>query len=338
MFASRALAAGDRCYHPRNAPGLCGTCEVAPTVAPTERLDELGDHTSAGPSSHPRRIDAESIQAVFDPQEINEGLAFRQSIPLDLMGLLRAWARGFCPLNAIERSLSNLIDTRPSHPVQRTTAAITAQDATGMLEPGDILIDCTGSRSVLRDHLVPGAGADGANTLNVRLKYALVITFLYGQAYDCNEYCKYYKNIENAHYKFIPAVNRTYYDGSISHVTGIVNISAEDFERMPSRFDGQWLRSHFPTLPGRWTASSARSRREPTARSWGTWSHPDPARLVPGSQCDQSRVASDRAWRPPVHPRAGVPGRRFSDGLSVLSIHFAGLRVCDVPGGASRAT
>ena len=64
--------------------------------------------------------------------------------------------------------------------------------------------------------------------------------------YDCNEYCKYYKNIENAHYKFIPAVNRTYYDGSITHVTGIVNIPAEDYERMPSRFDGQWLRSNFP--------------------------------------------------------------------------------------------
>jgi hypothetical protein len=29
-------------------------------------------------------------------------------------------------------------------------------------------------------------------------------------------------------------------------VTGIVNISAEDYERMPSRFDGQWLRSNFP--------------------------------------------------------------------------------------------
>ena len=87
---------------------------------------------------------------------------------------------------------------------------------------------------------------ESANTFKLRLEYALVITFLYGQAYDCNEYCKYYKNIENAHYKFIPAVNRTYYDGSITHVTGIVNISAEDYERMPSRFDGQWLRSNFP--------------------------------------------------------------------------------------------
>jgi hypothetical protein len=203
-------------------------------------------------------IDDESVQAVFDPEEINEGLAFRQSIPPDLMTLLRGWAQGFCPLNAIERSLSDLIDARQSHAVQRTTAVVTAQDAMAMLEPGDILIDCTGRNSLLRDHLLPAAGvvddpsslaplsAGGANTFNIRLEYALVITFLYGQAYDCNEHCKYSKNIENAQYKFIPAVNRTYYDGSISHVTGIVNISAEDYERMPSRFDGQLLRSNFP--------------------------------------------------------------------------------------------
>jgi hypothetical protein len=193
-------------------------------------------------------IDEESVQAVFEPQEINDGLAFRQSIPWDLMALLRGWAQGFCPLNAIERSLSDLIDARESHPVRRTTAVVTAQDAMAMLEPGDILVDCTGSKSLLRDHLVPGEGAadDGANTFKIRLEYALVITFLYGRAYDCNEYCKYYKNIENDHYKFIPAVNRTYYDGSISHVTGIVNISAEDYEGMPSRFDGDWLRANFP--------------------------------------------------------------------------------------------
>ncbi len=203
-------------------------------------------------------IDQQSVQAVFDPEEIDEGLAFRQSIPPDLMTLLRGWTQGFCPLNAIERSLSDLIDGREAHPVQRTTAVISAQDAAAMLGPGDILIDCTGTNSLLRDHLVPAAraGDDASvpasatlgtgNTFKVRLEYALVITFLYGQAYDCNEFCKYYKNIENAQYKFIPAVNRTYYDGSISHVTGIVNISAEDYERMPSRFDGHWLRGNFP--------------------------------------------------------------------------------------------
>ena len=203
-------------------------------------------------------IDEESVLAVFDPVEIEEGLTFRQSVPSDLMALLRPWTHGFCPLNTIERSLSDLIDARRSHPVQRITAAITAHEALAMLEPGDILVDCTGARSLLRDQLVPGAGAvddassgallggDGANTLKILLEHALVITFLYGRAYDCNEYCKYFKNIDNPHYKFIPAVNRTYYDGSVSHVTGIVTISAEDYERMPSRFDGAWLRSNFP--------------------------------------------------------------------------------------------
>lgn len=193
-------------------------------------------------------IDGDSIQAIFDPRELDEGLVFRQSIPSDLMALLRDWALGFCPLNAIERSVSDLIDTRVSDAVQRTAAVVTAEDAMAMLEPGDILIDCTGSKSLLRDHLTTGSGDvnGSANTLKIRLEYALVITFLYGQTYDCNEHCKYYKNIENAQYKFIPMVHRTYSDGAVSHVSGIVNITADDYEAMPSRFDGQWLRSNFP--------------------------------------------------------------------------------------------
>jgi len=60
-------------------------------------------------------IDGESIEAVFDPPELDEGLVLRQSIPSDLTTLLREWARGFCPLNAIERSLSDLIDARRSN-------------------------------------------------------------------------------------------------------------------------------------------------------------------------------------------------------------------------------
>jgi 2-polyprenyl-6-methoxyphenol hydroxylase-like FAD-dependent oxidoreductase len=195
-------------------------------------------------------IDGDSVEAVFDPAELDQGLAFRQSIPTDLMTLLRGWTLGFCPLNAIERSLSDLIDARGSSQLQRTAAVVTPEDAMAMLEPGDLLVDCTGARSLLRDRLMPGSEeADGGeNTLLIRVEYALVITFLYGQKYDCNEYCKYSKNIENPHYKFIPMVHRTHYDGSISHVTGIVNISARAFEAMPSRFDGQWLRGNFPSV------------------------------------------------------------------------------------------
>jgi hypothetical protein len=45
-------------------------------------------------------------------------------------------------------------------------------------------------------------------------------------------------------------VSRVSYDGSVSHVTGIITISAEEFEAMPSRFDGEWLREHFPDVAG----------------------------------------------------------------------------------------
>ena len=195
-------------------------------------------------------IDADSIEAVFDPPELDQGLVFRQSIPPDLAGLLHDWTLGFVPLNSIEQSVSDLIDARVAHPVQRTTTAVSVEDTIEMLEPGDILIDCTGARSLLRDQLIPGPDELGAsaNTLQIRLEYALVVTFLYGQSYDCNEYCKYHKNVGNALYKFIPMVNRTHYDGSVSHVCGIVNISAEDYEAMPTRFDGAWLREYFPVV------------------------------------------------------------------------------------------
>ena len=100
-------------------------------------------------------IDGDSVEALFDPSELAEGLAFRQSIPSDLMALLRGWALGFCPLNSIERDVSDLIDGRRSNTVERAETVVTAEDAMAMLEPGDILIDCTGSNSLLRDHLVP---------------------------------------------------------------------------------------------------------------------------------------------------------------------------------------
>jgi 2-polyprenyl-6-methoxyphenol hydroxylase-like FAD-dependent oxidoreductase len=193
-------------------------------------------------------VDGENVEAVFDRTELEEGVAFRRSMAPDLKTLLRQWTVGFCPLNAIERSLSDLIDTRTSNPIERVATAVTAEDAMAMLAPDDILIDCTGTNSPIRDHLVPGPGgaARDANIFRIRLEYALVVTFLYSQTYVCDEYCKYYKNAENDRYKFIPAVHRTYYDQSVSHVTGIVNISQEEFEAMPPRFDGRWLRENFP--------------------------------------------------------------------------------------------
>jgi 2-polyprenyl-6-methoxyphenol hydroxylase-like FAD-dependent oxidoreductase len=193
-------------------------------------------------------IDGDSVEAIFDPPELDQGLAFRQAIPDDLNTLLRNWALGFCPLNAIERSLSELIDTRGGDGLARTAGVVTVDDAVALLEPGDILIDSTGNRSLLRDHLIPDEPGEDANTVKIRLEYALVITFLYGRSYDCNEYCKYYKNIENVDHKFIPMVHRTHYDGSVSHVTGIVNISAEDYDAMPPRTDGAWLRENYPGI------------------------------------------------------------------------------------------
>jgi 2-polyprenyl-6-methoxyphenol hydroxylase-like FAD-dependent oxidoreductase len=252
-------------------------------------------------------IDSENVEAVFDPPELDDGLALRNAIPSDLMSLLQEWSRGFCPLNTIERSLSTLIDARASTSVHRTSAVMTAEEAMALLAPGDILVDCTGSKSLLRDHLVPGAAAadGGGNTLNIRLEYAIVVTFLYGRHYECNEFCKYYKNAENPEYKFIPAVDRTYYDGNISHVTGIVNITAEDYAAMPSQFDGEWLRGHFPDVARSMDRFIDKVKQETHGEVMGDLEIVRiPMNLYRG------RNATSRAWRtgaPTNHPFAESP-------------------------------
>ena len=195
-------------------------------------------------------LDGQNVEAIFEPTELETRLAYRRSVAADLRGLLIEWTRGFVPLKTIERSLSELIDARDAGTVERVDGEVSAEQALSMVVPGDILVDCTGARSLLRDLLMPGDDLDqkGRNTAAVRLEYALVVTFLYDQHYECNEYCKYFKNVENPEYKFIPAVQRTFYDGSISHVTGIITISKPEFEAMPRSFDGAWLRDNFPTV------------------------------------------------------------------------------------------
>jgi 2-polyprenyl-6-methoxyphenol hydroxylase-like FAD-dependent oxidoreductase len=195
-------------------------------------------------------IDGQSVEAIFDPIELETRLAYRRTIAPDLRALLEEWTRGFVPLNTVERALSALIEDRATGTVERVIGTVDAAQAIALLEPGDVLVDCSGTRSVMRDLLIPGGGADdavrGQNTARFRLEYALVVTFLYDQHYACNEFCKYYKNVDNLEYKFIPAVHRTFYDGSISHVTGIVTISKDEFDAMPATFDGAWLRQAFP--------------------------------------------------------------------------------------------
>src|SRR5438045_1989332 len=67
-------------------------------------------------------IDEDSIKAIFDPRELKQKLAFRQSIPSDLCALMKNWAQGFYPLKSIESPVSDLIDARKLNKMERTAA------------------------------------------------------------------------------------------------------------------------------------------------------------------------------------------------------------------------
>ena len=183
-----------------------------------------------------------------------------------------------------------------------------------MVAPGDIVIDCTGSRSLLRDHLAPGpAGGRAANTFSVHLEYAIVVTFLYGQQYVCNEYCKYDKNIENLHYKFIPAVDRTCYDGSTSHVTGHRQHYGPGLRGHAAPFDGDWLRGLSRSRPSM-DRFIDKIKQETHGEILGESKSCGYRWTCTGLATRPAGSGVSGAQRPSVRHRAGVSGRRFGDG------------------------
>lgn len=196
-------------------------------------------------------LDGENVEAVFEPWELDEALAFRRRLDPGLRELLTGMTSGFCRLNDIEQTLSDHLDRGGPSPVERIAGALTVAEVEALLAPGDLLVDCTGCKSLLRDHLVPDwdpAYGDERNTNSIRMEHAAVATFVFDRRYECNEYCKYYKNLDNDRYKFVPSVERTRYDDAASHVTGVIHITEPEYAAMPATCDGDWLRGHMPAV------------------------------------------------------------------------------------------
>jgi 2-polyprenyl-6-methoxyphenol hydroxylase-like FAD-dependent oxidoreductase len=100
-------------------------------------------------------------------------------------------------------------------------------------------------------------------------------------------------------------VHRTHHDGSISRVTGIVNITAEEYEAMPSRFDGQWLRSNFPDVAQSMDHFIDKIKQETHGEILG-----DLEILRIPLNLYRARNATSRQWRtagPGDHPFASSP-------------------------------
>lgn len=128
-------------------------------------------------------LDGDNVEAVFQPWELQEALAFRQQMSPDLRALLVDLTGGFCRLNDIELARSDRIGQGGPSPLERITATLDVDAIQAMLEPIDILIDRTGCTSLLHDHLVlewePAYGEE-RNRNTIRMEHAAVATFLAG--------------------------------------------------------------------------------------------------------------------------------------------------------------
>ena len=91
-------------------------------------------------------IDGQSVEAIFEPVELETRLAYRRTIAPDLRALLEEWTQWVRPAEHDRAPLSELIEARGTGTVERVVGEVTAEQAIALLEPGDILVDCSGSR------------------------------------------------------------------------------------------------------------------------------------------------------------------------------------------------
>ena len=171
----------------------------------------------------------------------------------------------------LERSDRRRARRRPSNGCRRRRRA---DDAIAMLEPGDMLIDCSGATRCFATTLFPGPMSTIRPRTRTRSSSSTRSSSRSSTASPttATSTASTTRTPGTSEYKFIPSVHRTYSDGNVTHVTGIVTITADEFDGDAAavrRRCGSATTS--PMSPSRWTGSSTRSRRRPTARSSASW-------------------------------------------------------------------
>ena len=280
-------------------------------------------------------IDGQSVEAIFDPIELETRLAYRRTLAPDLRALLEAWTQGFVPLNTIERTLSELIDTRATGTVERVMGEVDAAGAIALLEPGDILVDCTGSRSRHARPPRPGrhrpdgpwpehdpvpARVRAGRHLPVRpaLRVRRVLQVL-------QERRERRLQVHPGRPPHLVRRRDQPRDRHRHHQQGGVRRDAADVRRhVAARATSRASRC-------RWTGSSTRSRRRPTA----SWSGDLEITRIPLDVYHARNTTSRRVHgsaRSPVGESAGLPPRGLRHRVAVLPVDLARPRMRLLPG------
>ena len=206
------------------------------TLSPLLLSDDLADYAIADG-------DADDLRAVFSPEQITALLDSKRMVPADFRTFVRDVGTDFVPLQVLESGLADLVASGRS--LDRRQETVTLASLERSVSPGDTVLDCSGRNSVTRDAL-----RGDENTVEFVLEHALVATFAIDGDHLCDEACKRSGSIGNEIYDFIPSVQRSYSLAGRNYVVGIVEITEEDFARLPRALDEHWLESGDPVSQG----------------------------------------------------------------------------------------
>lgn len=187
--------------------------------------------------------DGDDMRALFTPRDLVDLFTSKRVLPQEIRDFLSQIGTDFVPLNVLETSLVGLLES--GRRIDRREQSVAMNHLGSLLQPGDTLIDCSGFKSLTRERLY-GAG----NTLEFVLEHALVASFALNGHHCCDATCKRSGSIGNQIYDFVPSVSRSHRVDGRNHVVGIVEITQDDYARLPRSLDQSWIVSGDPVAQG----------------------------------------------------------------------------------------
>ncbi|CAF4864666.1 unnamed protein product [Rotaria sp. Silwood1] len=164
---------------------------------------------------------------LFSEEQIEERQQAIESMKLELFDMVTGWLELFTPIQTIQEALKNYCISSGAQLLTGDEYDISKNLTLLQRYPNTVVIDCTGYHSVLREHIQPN------NRISRLIEHVIVCTFILDDRYECNELCKYYKNINTKRFQCIPSIDDTYRTRDReTHVTCLITIDEPMFQEV----------------------------------------------------------------------------------------------------------
>ncbi|CAF1006229.1 unnamed protein product [Rotaria sordida] len=164
---------------------------------------------------------------LFSEKQMEERQKAIDSMKLELSGTITSWLEVCTSIQTIQETLKKYYISSGGTILVGDQYDFSKNLDSLQYYSNTFIIDCTDYHSVLSNHIQPN------NRISLLVEYVLICSFIFDDRYECNELCKYYKNVDTQKFHVIPSIDDTYtMEERQTYVTGLITIDENLFQQM----------------------------------------------------------------------------------------------------------